>query len=209
MKKQLTKMQMSALKEALNIGSGHAALALSQLIDKKIMMAVVRSELMPSADFLNNVIQDKHKPVLAVYLQILGEAHGAVIFMFERESALKLIDLLRGNKVGHTKFIDETSESIIKELGSILTGSFLTVISDMMRIRFFHNIPYFASDTAEAVMMGVCEKIFKDRKKRLCLATEFIEFQHKITGVFAYVPTEKALDLMLERIKERKLCKAK
>lgn len=204
---KLTEMQMSGLKETLNIGCGHAALALSQMIGRKIMIAVVHPEILPSEDFLNNIIGDKHKPVLSVYIQTLGESQGAVIFMFERESALRLIDLVRGKKVGETTFIDETTQSVLKEVGSILTGAFFTVISDMMGLRFFHNVPYFASDTAESVMFGVCEKIFGDRKKRMCLATEFIESQHKITGAFAFVPTDETMELMLERLKGGRLCK--
>ncbi|MFH1791256.1 MAG: chemotaxis protein CheC, partial [Candidatus Omnitrophota bacterium] len=48
MKHNLTNAQLDALKEATNIGAGHAAIALSQLIGRKIMIAVTDSRIIPS-----------------------------------------------------------------------------------------------------------------------------------------------------------------
>ncbi len=118
--------------------------------------------------------------------------------MFKRESALKLSDLLLARQPGETKFIDEKTQSALKEVGSILTGAFFSVLADMMSLKVFHQVPYFAFDSAENVMYGVCDQNFGDHNERLCMATEFIESATKITGSFAFVPTEEAMQKILK-----------
>jgi len=197
----MNEMQESALKEAINIGAGHAAIALSQMLNKKIMIAVSRSEVMPGEAFLKNVVGDKGAMVAGVYLQSLGDVQGAVIFMFKKDSALKLSDMLLSRDPGKTKFVDEKAQSAIKEAGSILAGAFFSVLADMMNLKVFHKSPYYAFDTAEVIMHSVCEDVFGDRKERLCLATELIESSSRITGSFAFVPTEDAMDAILKKLK--------
>ena len=201
MKKKLDEIQIDALKEASNIGSGHAAIALSQMLNKKIMIAVVRSEIIPSDVFLKNIVGDKNKLVIGLYIETLGDVQGALIYMFSKESALRLSDMLLFKKVGETKFIDEKSQSALKEAANILTGAFFSVLSDMLKIKVFHKTPFFAFDKAETIMYAVCENIFKNRDERLCIATEFIESSSKIEGAFAFIPTEEAMKRILKKLK--------
>tara|TARA_Y100000031_G_scaffold151425_1_gene192642 strand:- start:74 stop:685 length:612 start_codon:yes stop_codon:yes gene_type:complete len=203
MKDKLTPTQLDALKEASNIGTGHAAIALSQMVKKKIMIAVPRSDILPSEVFLKNMVGDKNIEVAGVYLKTLGDVKGAIIFMFRKESAIKLCDLLLFRKPGETKFIDEKCQSVLKEAGSILTGAFFSVLADMLDLKVFHQAPYYAYDVAEIIMNGVCTEIFGDYKERLCLATEFIESSIKIKGSFAFVPAEEAMKTILEKLKAK------
>ncbi|MFH1790870.1 MAG: chemotaxis protein CheC, partial [Candidatus Omnitrophota bacterium] len=148
----------------------------------------------------DEMVDDKQSAVTGVYLKTLGDVQGAVVFMFSRESSLKLSDILLSRKPGETKFIDEKSQSALKELGSILTGAFFSVLADMMGLKVFHQAPSFAMDDAHVLMYGICEGAFGDRKQRLCLATEFIESGSKISGSFAFIPGEEAMRKILEKL---------
>lgn len=203
MNNNLTEFQIDALKETTNIGAGHAAIALSQMLNRKIMIAVTRSDIMPSDLFLKNMVGSKEQMVVSVYFRTLGDAIGIIIFMFKQESALKLCDILLSRKEGDTRFIDEKCQSAIKEASNILTGAFLSVISDMLKLRIFNQTPYYAFDKAEAIMYGVCNEAFGNNEERICIATEFIESSSRITGSFAFVPTNEAMDKLLEKLKAK------
>lgn len=200
---KLSETQIDALKEATNIGAGHAAIALSQMLNKKIMIAVIRSEIIPSDRFLKSMAGDKDSSTSGVYLQTLGDIHGAVVFLFNKESSMRLGDMLLFRKSGETKFVDEKTQAALKELGSIMTGAFFSTLADMLGLSFFHKTPFFAFDKAENIMFGVCEQIFGDQKKRLCLATEFIESNSKISGSFAFIPENSAMEKILEKLKSK------
>ena len=51
----LSEFQLSALAEAGNIGSGHAAIALSQLIGHKIMVAVTKVQVVNVKEYFRPV----------------------------------------------------------------------------------------------------------------------------------------------------------
>lgn len=196
----LTEAQIDALREVSNIGSGHAAIALSQMIGKKIMIAVTRSEIIPSQQFLKN-FSAEHSMVVAVYLEVLGDLRGAVIYMFEKDSALKLTDMLLTRKSGETKFIDEKAQSGLKETCNILLGSFCSILADMLELRMVYRNPYFAFDKADLIMYGVCEQIFGSHEERLCLTTQFIESSSQISGSFVFIPGQESMDLILKKLK--------
>lgn len=202
MKKKLSEMEISALKEATNIGAGHAAIAMSQMLNKKIMMAVTWSDIIPSDDFLKRAMGGE-EDVAGIYLKMLGDIKGVVIFMFKRQSVLRLSDMLLFRKPGETKFIDEKSVSAIKELSSILTGTFFAVLADMLDLHVFNQAPNYAYDSAKTILSAVSEDVFGDRNGRMCLATEFIESGSQVSGAFAFIPEASAMDSILEKWRVR------
>lgn len=204
MNNNLNEMEISTLKEATNIGAGHAAIALSQMLNRKIMIAVTSADIVPSKEFLEKIVGGKDTEVAGVYLKTLGDVQGVVIFMFRKDSSLKLSDLLLSREPGKAVFLDEQSLSALKECCSILTGSFFSVIADMIGLRVFNQAPNYAYDKPDTLMYGICEKIFGNRNERLCLATEFIESNSKIAGTFAFIPEKEAMDNMLNKWKEAK-----
>src|SRR2546426_11619237 len=88
--RDLKELQIDALREVANIGAGHAATALSQLTNRKIMISVpqiniVRLEEVP--DLLGNP-QDV---VAAVLMHMLGDLTGRTLLLFP-ESVGRRVD---------------------------------------------------------------------------------------------------------------------
>ncbi len=84
--KELSDIQASALQEMGNIGAGHAAIALSQLIEKKIMMAVTRVKLLGLEEFIDLVGKDAL--VAGIHLRVLVEIQAGIILVFLKDGAL-------------------------------------------------------------------------------------------------------------------------
>jgi len=150
---KFSETQIDALKEAHNIGAGHAAIALSQMLNRKIMITVTRFEIIPSDIFLNTMIASTEKMCVGVYLRTLGDIQGALIFMFEKKSALQLSGLLLPRENHDTQFISEKAQSALKELASILTGTFFSVLSDMLGLKVFHKSPHFVFDAPDIIIL--------------------------------------------------------
>jgi chemotaxis protein CheC len=203
MQTNLSETQIDALRETNNIGAGHAAIALSQMLGKKIMIAVTRSEIIPSEVFLKNMVSETGGPVVGIYLQTLGDIQGALFYMFKKDSSLKLSDMLLFRQRGETKFIDEKAQSALKETCNILTGAFFSVLGDMLELKVLHKDPHFAFDKPEIIMYSVCEEIFGSRQEKTCLATEFIESSSQVSGSFAFIPKDESMQMILEKLKAK------
>lgn len=203
MQTNLTEVQIDALRETNNIGTGHAAIALSQMLGKKIMIAVTRSEIIPGEVFLKNMACEKDEAVVGIYLQTLGDIQGALFYMFKKDSSLKLSDMLLFRQAGGTKFVDEKAQSALKEACNILTGAFFSVLGDMLEIKVLHKDPHFAYDKPGIIMYSICEEIFGSRQERICLATEFIESSSQISGSFAFIPKDESMEIILKKLKAK------
>lgn len=196
---ELTDFQKSALQEMGNIGAGHAAIALSQLLGKKIMIAVPRVRLASISDFIQD-IGSKGSLVMGVHLKVLGEAQGGIILVFLRESALSLVDILMNQKIGTTKILGEIEESALKETGSILSGSYLNTLSELLEITLIPSVPKIAFDKVEVVVESIFAKMLEEANIILGIETEFVEAASRIKGHFLFMPDTQGVEFLLKKL---------
>ena len=91
--RSLKALQLDALREVANIGAGHAATALSQMIGGTIMISVPtinvsRLEEVPPQ------ISAPEEPVAAVLMHMLGDLTGRTLLVFPKPTAIRLAELM-------------------------------------------------------------------------------------------------------------------
>lgn len=195
---QLTEIQLSALAEAGNIGSGHAAIALSQLLGRKIMVAVTKVRVTDVDEFSN--IVGREKLIMGVYLKALGDVQGAILLVLERDGALRFSDVIMNYKMGSTKILGEMEQSAIKEAGSILSASYLNALSELMKLTIIPSVPRLMIDKAGVIFESVFNNVFKKSDVLIGIETEFIEASTRIKGYFLFMPEEKGLEILLKAL---------
>ena len=193
--KKLTDIQLSALAEAGNIGSGHAAIALSQLLGRKIMIAVTKVRIASLKEF-KETIGGEEILIAGIYLKVLGDAQGSIILVLKRESAFFLVDVLLNQKLGSTRILSEMEQSALKEVGSILSASYLNALSDLMKITLIPSVPRMVFDKAGGVFDTVFEEIVTKSDIVVGIETEFVELTTRIKGQFLFMPDVKGLDAL-------------
>src|SRR5215211_1053382 len=97
--------QLDALREVANIGAGHAATALSQMIGETIMISVPTINVSRLEDVPPQV-SDPDQPVAAVLMHMLGDLTGRTLLVFPKRTAIRLADML----LRRTGSSDEFSE---------------------------------------------------------------------------------------------------
>ena len=89
----LKAIQMDALREVANIGAGHAATALSQMVGRTIMISVPTINVSRLEDIPPQVAE-RDEPVAAVLMHMLGDLTGRTLLVFPRSTAVRLAGLL-------------------------------------------------------------------------------------------------------------------
>lgn len=131
----LNNEQLDALKEIGNIGAGNAAVALSQLLNKKVMINVSRVRLLSIDKISESEFMIEPAEVsIAVSLKILGVLKGGMLVLFSQKSALLMIDVLLGRKTGTTQFLTTVDTSAIAESSHILSSSYLNAVGELLLI---------------------------------------------------------------------------
>ena len=98
--RDLSGIQLDALKEIGNIGAGNAATALAQMTQVRIDMSVPQVGILPF-DKVAYLVGGPDTPVVGVYFQVTGSANCNILFILSIEMAVLLAELLMGRPTGN------------------------------------------------------------------------------------------------------------
>jgi len=200
----LEDLQVDALREVANIGAGHAATALSQLTDRRIMISVPEIAITRVED-LSGILGDPSEVVAAVLMHMLGDLTGRTLLMMPEPNARLLCDLLLRREPGSTTTFDELERSGLKEAGNILGGAYMNALSDFMQMMLLPSVPSLVVDVSGAVLTTAHLSFGHDRDYLFCVETDFHfdEAGRKLTGHFLLMPDMASLRTILDAIKIR------
>lgn len=194
---KLSEMQLDALQEISNIGLGHAATALAEMLDSKIGMGVPKSSFV-AFDKVIDIIGGYEELISCVSLQLEGDIKGIVFYIFNEQSTYSLVDMLMGFADGTTVELDEMATSTINEIGNILTGSFISAITDFTHLRINPSTPIFAFDMLAAVFTSlVIEYGQSEGDNILTIETQLFRDDQKVSGHFFLMSDPESIEKLL------------
>jgi chemotaxis protein CheC len=150
---KITSTHLDVLREVGNIGAGNAATALSTLLKKKIDMKVPNVKVV-SFDEVMGMAGGAENVVVSIFLRIEGEAPGSMFFLLPLEQAAKFSKvMLEDDSISFEKPpYSELGLSALQELGNILSGSYLTALSDFTSLNLSPSVPALSIDMAGAII---------------------------------------------------------
>ncbi len=196
----LTRTQLDALREVGNIGSGNAASALAQFLNRKIDMAV------PSASILDfksipSIIGGPGTRVMGIFLKVMGEISGRFLLLIPEKTALKLLHtLIPGCEIDNPLKMTELESSCMREVGNILAGAFLNALSVLTQTPMLNSLPSMTFDMAGAMIDGVVADMTAVSDKVLMIETSFIESEEDLRIHIFLLPEPASLVLLLKKI---------
>lgn len=151
--KNISFKHLDVLKEIGNIGAGHSATALSKLINKKIDMTVPNVKVV-SFNELMEWLGGPDVVIASVFLRIEGDIPGSIFFVLSIEQAERFIRQLIADDTFSLQqsTYEEIGLSAFQELGNILTGSYLSSLSDLTELNLYPSVPAFSIDMFGAVI---------------------------------------------------------
>jgi chemotaxis protein CheC len=194
----LTAIQISALKEVGNIGAGNAAIALSQMVDKKVDLSVPKATLLPLTG-VPDLVGGPETIVAGIYLNIAGDCSGSILLLLEKESANSLASLMVPEDMDAPD-INVVKSSALQETGSILSGAYLSALGELTGLFFKPSVPGFAMDMAGAIIDYVLVDLGATEQHVLVVETDFMVSGVKILGHLILFPDLGTLATILERL---------
>lgn len=194
----LTDMQKDALKEIGNIGAGNAATAFSQFLDSKIDMNVPSVEVVPVTD-IPEVTGNIEQKIIAVLLQVKGEAPAEILFLLTEESVERLLNVILDKKID-LQALEEIEISAIEEIGNILAGSYLSSLNQVTNLNLIQSEPAFAYDMAGAILSSAMISPETMSDHTLLIETHFLSGKYKLEGYFFLIPEPGSLKKILKML---------
>lgn len=148
----MTPLQKDAMKELANIGTGHAARALSELVGKHVNMAVPMVEQI-SLEEVSSHFGDPETVVCAILARCETIVPSNLVFFMPEEDSQELAEEMLG-LVADTGNFDraEIAESALSEAGNIILSAFMSALGDMLDVNLPLSVPAVAHDMLGAIM---------------------------------------------------------
>ncbi len=188
------------LQELGSIGAGHAATALSDILQQEILIDMptihrVEPHLLPK-------IYNRHDiPTTAVYLQLKDKYGCDILLMFELTEAKKIATMM--TMASSIEELDQSMEiSAIQELANILIGSFLTAISDFVGLQLLPTTPELIVDAFDAILDNFLIKQAMASEKAFVFDTHFKRKGEEAKSIIVIFPSAELQKLLTEKSKE-------
>lgn len=192
--------QFDVLREVGNIGAGHAATALSKLIQKEIDMKVPQVKII-SFDEIADSVGGAEALVVTVFLRVEGDCPGNMFFIVDFASARNLLEQMLGMKTDNSdEFLSEMEISALHEIGNILTGSYLSSLADFTKLTLHPSVPALAIDMAGAILSYGLIELGRSGDFALTIDTAFFEGKHEVKGHFFLIPDPESFEKLFSSL---------
>ena len=202
----ITTLQLDTLKEIGNIGAGNAATALSQLVKKRVMMNVP-SVRIATFDETMELAGGADHVVASVYLRIEGDITGNMYFILSLSQAARFINQMIGSNqfsFDQQSNDDELSLSALTEMGNILSGSYLSALSDFTGMKIYPSVPVLGIDMVGALLGYGLLEFSQVGDYAIIIDTDLTEFDSEeekdVNGHFFLLPDPESFDTLFSTL---------
>jgi len=195
----LEEKDLDALREISNIGAGHAVTALHQMTKRTIRLEVPRVDLVRFSEVVDR-LGGPEEEIMGLFLRIFGETRGNMLVVLPRASADHLLGMLFEEDLPK-KPLGEMQISALKEVGNILTSSYLNAVTSILKISLIPSIPAFSMDMAQAVVDLLLIELAEVTQRALVIQTDFTTQSGEFSGHFFLLPDPASIELILKAIR--------
>ncbi len=145
---QYTELQLDALRELANIGSGNASTALSGMLGRSVDISVPNAQALPLAEAVE-AAGPAEQEITGIVLGIVGEMNGTVLLLVPPADADAMCRMLG------VEPDDEFALSALGEIGNIVGTSYINALAGMTGMDIEPTPPATATDMLGALVASV------------------------------------------------------
>ncbi|ABR31280.1 chemotaxis protein CheY [Thermosipho melanesiensis] len=201
MLEKLNEKQLDLLNEIGNIGTGNAATALSMMIGRKVEISVPSTKVVPISN-IPFIFENPEEIVCAVKMKMQEDVEGEILLILNSITVKEITKLLTGIELQDITTLDEFSVSMLKEIGNIMCGSYVTALSGFTNFFINPEPPEIAVDMISAILAEVSLQVSKTEDYILLIETsiEIEGIDKMLTGYLLLLPDEQSLKKILEKL---------
>jgi chemotaxis protein CheC len=190
---QYTELQLDALRELANIGSGTASTALSSMLGRSVDISVPKAQALPFAEAVE-AMGPAEQDITGIVLGIVGEMNGTVLLLVPPADADALCRMLG------VEPDDEYALSALGEIGNIVGTSYINALASMTGMDIEPTPPATATDMLGALVASVLAGQAHAGDVALMLDSNLLVEGEDCSVSFLLVPDQGGVDLLLSRL---------
>ena len=195
----ITDEEIDMLREAGNIASGNAMTSLSKLIDSTLDMNVVQVRI-ESIQELPEVLGGAEEVIAGMLINVFGDLNAMLLFAFETESAIGLVNRILGKQLKEFDEFDEIDHSALCETGNILAGAYLSALNTLTGLKLNVSTPQIAIDMAGAILSYPAIEFVCNDNKMLFIETVSKDITGLLNGTYILILDNAAYNSVIKSL---------
>ena len=188
-----TELQLDALRELANVGSGNASTALSGMLGRSVDISVPKAQALPFAEAVE-AAGPAEQAITGIVLGIVGEMNGTVLLLVPPADADKICRMLG------VEPDDEYALSALGEIGNIVGTSYINALAAMTGMDIEPTPPTTATDMLGALVASVLAGQAHAGDIALMLDSNLVVEGEDCSISFFLVPDQGGVDELLSRL---------
>lgn len=190
----VNEMELDALKEVGNIGAGHAATSLSQLLNRTIEISVPKVDIVEITDTLKALNRKPDEVITTVVtgLNDIDKVVGFLLFIFPNNIDKKIAEIMMVD--------EEMSDSALTEIGNILASSFCDALAEFLNIVLMPTPPNLVKDYILSVLDELIAQIATKSDYIIIFETQLKDESNVVELDIVLVPSETLMDYIRKAI---------
>jgi chemotaxis protein CheC len=193
MSQHFTDLQLDALRELANIGSGTASTSLSGMLGRSVDISVPAAAAVSFGDAID-MIGPPEEEVTGVVLGVVGEMEGIVLLLMRVADAAGLCQLLGVDADS------EMGQSALGEIGNIVGTSYINALAQMTGLEIEPSPPQSATDMLGAIVASVLAGVAGAEDVALVLDSDLEVEGEDCSLSFLMLPTRDGVEELLGRL---------
>ena len=148
---ELNFLEIDTLREIGSIGTGNAATALSQLLQKEVRITMPEVRIMGYNEAIE-WIGGAEEITAGVLMRIGGEINGIMLSVQQLDFVNLVLESMLGHGVKDYMELYEMETSALIEVGNIMISTFINALSGLAEISLNLTVPAFTVDMQGAIM---------------------------------------------------------
>ena len=195
----LSEMQLDALREIGNIGSGNAATALSSMLERVVNIAVPKIKVL-DYNAVCETLGGPEQLLVGILFSISGDITGMIMFLLHKEFAHMVLNSLVGSEFDGYSELDEMDKSTIQEVGNIMAGSYINAMASMTGLTIDLSVPTMNVDMAGALLSVPAIYYANISDKIILIEDEFGHDQEGAESHILLIPEVDGLEKIMESL---------
>ena len=188
-----TELQLDALRELANIGSGNASTALSGMLGRSVDISVPNAQALPLAQAVD-AAGPAEQEITGIVLGIVGEMNGSVLLLVPPADADRICRMLGVEPDG------EFALSALGEIGNIVGASYINALASMTGMDIEPTPPATTTDMLGALVASVLAGAAATSDVALMLDSNLLVEGEDCSISFLLVPDQGGVEELLSRL---------
>ena len=196
---QLSSLEIDTLREIGSIGTGNAATALSQMMNRPVRITLPEVRIMEYNEAIE-WIGGPEEVTAGILVKMSGDVGGIMLSVQKLDLVNVVLSTMLGESIDSYENLTELERSAMIEIGNILISTFINAMSGLADLNIKLTVPAFAVDMQGAILTVPMAEYGGMSNYLMAIGGNFVCDGKEVPCHLLLSPDLRSLDFLLRKL---------